>query len=202
MYPRKVTKAVLESKDKPSEKIKFQFNPTQVSLTIGCNVSEGKGGGPIKSNRIPIQSTGPKPSTLKFDFILDSTEPDITNGLNMLNMMNPVILSSPSLLVGPMGAIDVVSQVNTIMKWTDVLEDTKKSNLSPRPPVIYFDWKKAIQFTGMISSLSFDYLLFDSDGTPLRVKVSLELKGYTGDCLVEDIVTLAGTSSAESKMDL
>lgn len=201
MYPRKVTKATLTSKDDKS-KIEFQFNPTQVSLSVGCNVSEGKGGGPIKSNRIPIQSTGPKPSTLKFDFILDSTEPDITDGLNMLNMMNPIILSSPSLAVGKFSKMKVVDEVNKILNWTDVIEKTKESNLSPRPHVIFFKWPKSISFTGMISSLGIDYLLFDSDGEPRRVKISFELKGYTGDCKIEDIVTLAGTSSAKSEMEI
>jgi hypothetical protein len=202
MYPRSITKAKLKSKDKGGE-IKLPFNPTQVSLTIGCSVSESKNSGPIKGNRIPIQGEGPKPCTLKFDFILDATEPAITDGLNMMNMMNPVIMSSKSLSIGSNrtanGSDSVGKILSKLTSWTDLTKDSLASNLSPRPHVIYFYWTDQLSFTGMINNLSYDFLLFDSDGEVLRAKVSIELKGYPGEHEPDDIVTLKGTSEASSE---
>jgi hypothetical protein len=199
MYPRlKVKKAELESKD-GGGKLTLPFNPTQLSLTIGCSVKEGKPQGPVGSTKLPIESGGPQLSTIKFDFILDSTEPGNTDPLNMLNMMNPIILALPSLIVSPLGKTKVNDDIVTLLSWTDVLESTKKSGLNPRPHVVYFSWGDNIKFTGMISSLSFEYLLFDSDGNPRRAKVSFELKGHVGKWDVDDIISHKGTSEATSE---
>jgi LysM repeat protein len=45
------------------------------------------------------------------------------------------------------------------------------------PPVVRFVWDTQV-FRGVIDSLNVTYVLFTSDGTPLRAKLSLSLKEY------------------------
>jgi len=45
------------------------------------------------------------------------------------------------------------------------------------PPVVRFVWDTQV-FRGVIDSLNVTYVLFTSDGTPLRAKLSLSMKEY------------------------
>lgn len=46
------------------------------------------------------------------------------------------------------------------------------------PPIVRFVWGPQPKFTGVLTSLEITYLLFHTDGTPLRAKLGLKLKEY------------------------
>lgn len=52
----------------------------------------------------------------------------------------------------------------------------KISDVLKRPTLIQFTWAK-FKFLGVVSSVDFDYLLFDPSGAPKRATVSLQLTG-------------------------
>lgn len=45
------------------------------------------------------------------------------------------------------------------------------------PPILKFHWGEEV-FTGVLQSLEITYLLFHTDGTPLRAKLAVKLKEY------------------------
>ena len=204
MYPRaKVEKVELKNLDS-GKTFKLPFNPSSISITRGCNVSDKEAKGPMGDSFASVSSSGPKCDDLSFEFFLDTSEPELTDGLNLLNMMNPIILSSltlvpPSSMFGPP---PVTEDLETLLTWTDVLKETKKPGMVPRPPVVFFKWGDSIKFTGMISEFKFDITLFDSDGVARRAKVNMGIKGGIGEKKVEEITAPAGESKATSKGSL
>jgi nucleoid-associated protein YgaU len=46
------------------------------------------------------------------------------------------------------------------------------------PPILEFSWGPQPTFTGVLTSLEVGYLLFSTDGTPLRAKLGVKLKEY------------------------
>jgi nucleoid-associated protein YgaU len=46
------------------------------------------------------------------------------------------------------------------------------------PPIVMFVWGPQPKFTGVLTSLEVNYLLFHTDGTPLRAKLGIKLKEY------------------------
>ena len=46
------------------------------------------------------------------------------------------------------------------------------------PPIVEFVWGPQPKFRGVLTSLDVSYLLFNTDGTPLRAKLGVKLKEY------------------------
>jgi nucleoid-associated protein YgaU len=80
---------------------------------------------------------------------------------------------SMDLLVDTSDSLDSVKT-----KYVDRIEEavTKHSKLHA-PPILAFVWHKDV-FTGVMVALDVSYVLFKSDGTPLRAKLGVKMKEY------------------------
>lgn len=70
--------------------------------------------------------------------------------------------------------VDVSEAVNTLVGWTNPTSQSLSQN-RPNPAVLTFAWGPAEFFDAYLSSVSAQYTLFHSDGTPLRATVTVSL---------------------------
>lgn len=68
---------------------------------------------------------------------------------------------------------DILSSVKAIYGLTDA---TITEATYQRPPMVKFVWKDFL-FTGVISSVKFDFTLYSPEGKPLRADVSITMLG-------------------------
>jgi nucleoid-associated protein YgaU len=64
-----------------------------------------------------------------------------------------------------------------ITKVEPIQELLKQNRKLHAPPIVEFVWGETA-FKGVVTSLEVGYVLFDTDGTPLRAKLSLSMKEY------------------------
>ncbi len=72
---------------------------------------------------------------------------------------------------------DVRDSYEALLQMAEV--DTKKKNPKTQksePPECIFQWGKFLSFTSVITSIDENFVLFDMDGTPLRVWVTVSFK--------------------------
>ncbi len=71
---------------------------------------------------------------------------------------------------------DVRAYTDKIFELTKISSKTvDKTTKVGRPPRVMFSWGKVFNFPSVITSFSVQYVLFLSDGTPVRARVSLTL---------------------------
>jgi hypothetical protein len=89
--------------------------------------------------------------------------------------------------------------VNHLVEFTipkNEVQTGKDKVASPSP--VKLQWKD-FEMIGVITKLDTSYTMFGSDGTPIRAKVSLELKEYTIKSSVE---TVQGTAMSSQNVQL
>lgn len=223
MYPRAgLIKAELKTFDKkePELKIKFKFNPTDISVERGCGFDAGQSDPNAINDYGGLKFAGAKSDQLTMSFILDSTEAELTNPANALIMMSPIIVSSPTLATAkdagsiPIlgGAVndetvtEVLDVITMMTKLSDDDRDSKKSNKDEviYPRLLQFTWGDHIKFSGALEKFSFKLTLFDSDGTPKRAEVDIGMIGVYGEYTkeAEDLLFGEGESKASSKKEI
>ncbi len=78
------------------------------------------------------------------------------------------------------------------------------------PPVVVFNWGN-FEFTGIVDKISVQYLMFDTDGYPIRAKANVSMKEFMiktdfsatgGDAWEGVVVDLSGASGAISAREL
>jgi len=88
--------------------------------------------------------------------------------------------------------LDVVGVTNQLF---EMMEPSKKlaggGKNKGRPPKVKFSWGKVISFNAAVKSLSVQFVLFRSDGTPIRATAKLSLTQ------VEQLVTMKGSSETK-----
>jgi len=145
---------------KKGQPIEVPFNPNKYTINKGISwtVPGGKGSEGSadqtnsKQNAPPLAFSGGQSRTLSLDLLFDSTE--VTAGPDR----------------------DVRNQIKPIVGLSRIIRDLDP----PRPPVCEVSWGKKPQlgsdfpFTGVLSKLNEAFNLFASDGTPLRVNLTLE----------------------------
>jgi hypothetical protein len=223
MYPRpSLSKAELKSFDgkKPLLKVKFKFNPTDIAVKRGCGFSSDPSSDTSVNDYGGLKFSGAKSDTLTLSFVLDSTEPELTDTKNALIMMSPIILSTPMLATAAdagmipslMGAVNdesVTEVLEVITEMTKLSEDDRKSKKANKDAVIYprllqFTWGDHIKFSGALEDFSFKLTLFDSDGVPKRAEVDIAMVGVFGEYLgdPEALLFAEGKSKATSKKSI
>jgi hypothetical protein len=73
---------------------------------------------------------------------------------------------------------DVAKSVNTLIEWVMPTEDSVKKK-KPQPPIVMFEWgpnPALTSFRAYVKQVSAKFILFDSDGTPLRATASVTLE--------------------------
>lgn len=134
--------------DAPRERIEIMFNPSQYSISKSNSWEEVK----ITGSNVPrleFTSGGSTVLTLN-DLIFDTYEDDNDVRRKHTNKFLALTRISPK----------------TVDKKTGI----------GRPPRVLFSWGKDVKFESVVTSLSIDFTLFNSDGVPVRAKMSITLQ--------------------------
>jgi len=76
---------------------------------------------------------------------------------------------------GSSSVMPVSVAVQKLLDWTQPTERSQAAN-NPAPPTLEFRWGALVTMTGFLKSVEVDYLLFDTDGTPLRATANVQLQ--------------------------
>lgn len=220
MYPRAgLIKAELKTfdKKKPELAVKFKFNPTDISVERGCGFDAQQSDPNAINDYGGLKFAGAKSDQLTMSFILDSTEPELTDSANVLSMMSPIIVSSVTNATAKeaksiplLGAavndetVTVVLGVITEMtKLSTTDRDAKKSNKDEviHPRLLQFTWGDHIKFSGALEKFSFKLTLFDSDGVPKRAEVDIGMIGVYGEYTKEAADLLFGEGESKASTE-
>lgn len=221
MYPRKsLTKATIEDFDGKKPKIDFEFmlNPSDISIERGCGFEASQGEPSVRRDYGPLKFSGGKADQLSMSFIMDATEPSLTDPKNALLMMSPIIVSSPTMATAKeakmiptlQGCVedgtDLRDKLNQLVVMTKLSTEASKSVEGDKPDatiyprLLKFKWGEFIEFAGAIEKLSFKITLFDSDGAPMRAEVEMGMVGIFGkDVKIDDLVWGTSKSTASSE---
>lgn len=128
---------------KTKEVIPCQFNPDELSVTRSVEWN------PVSTpflNSPLMQFRGSSPTTCQMNLIFDTAET----------------------------GDDVRAYTNALVKLTLKGSGTaKKADIFLGPPVVSFQWGKFQLFKAVITNLSISYILFLSDGTPVRARANI-----------------------------
>lgn len=140
------------SSNKGAESVEVQFNPTEYSIDRGAHFAEIQ----VPGLRTPIlQFVRGEAKTLSLELFLDNTEKD--------------------------GKTSIAGRLEQLRTFIEINKDLHA------PPVCQFEWGRNAEsardnpggiFQGVVTSFKEKYVLFDSEGNPLRARVSLTLKSY------------------------
>ena len=98
MYPRpNLEKAQLKTFDGKQNLlcVEFPFNPTELEVTRGCGFSSENSDSNSANDYGGLKFGGAKSDELNMSFILDTSEPAIDKAAYALQMMSPIIMSTP-----------------------------------------------------------------------------------------------------------
>ena len=76
---------------------------------------------------------------------------------------------------------DVTPKISTLLDWMRPTEQSVK-DCAPKAPHVKFKWggnKQLEGFQGFLTKCNVTYSLFTKDGTPIRAKVDIEIRGAT-----------------------
>lgn len=125
------------------EKIPCQFNPQE--LSISRSVQWDRVGTPFLNSPV-MQFTGSSPTTCMVNLLFDTSE---TGG-------------------------DVRAYTNQLIRMTlKGAGSMRKSSIFTSPPTVAFVWGKFQLFKAVITELNITYVLFLSDGTPIRARAQV-----------------------------
>ena len=170
-----VSKAVFfaEAEGGASKSFTVQYNPKDFKFDKKVSWKEHDDQG--QEGSLEFQKA--TPATMSMELIFDTThdKSDVrTAWVNrLLSLTNPVVKP----VGGQAGQLD-----------------------KARPPKVTFAWGKFEMF-GVIESLNVSYMMFSSEGTPLRAKVAIKMKEWSPENYADgDAGPRAGYGSAPTKL--
>lgn len=135
----------------PRDRIKFQFNPKELTIEKGASWSRQNAQGNQSSS--PPQYTGPQPSKLSLEMFFDASDKHDTS---------------------------VVRNVEKLFECCTPTSSTLQQNRS-NPPWVVFRWGGLTGFLAYISKVSAKYTLFTSAGVPIRAVCTVTLEELSGE---------------------
>ena len=191
----------------------FQFNPSKLSLGRSVNwngaaPARKKGttkddeasedddnsddnDGELGSAWPALTSAKGDLDELEFETLFDESEDHEMAQLSASSLLSSFASMVPGLSVAlaliPANTKSVVENIEALYQLTlPVKFDTKGKEI--RPPVLSFTWGD-FEFTGVLKSVDFDILQFDTLGNAKRAKVSCKMQGRFGsDALRKDVL--------------
>jgi hypothetical protein len=76
---------------------------------------------------------------------------------------------------GSTAATPVATAVQKLLDWTQPTQRSQEAH-NPAPPTIEFFWGAQVTMTGFLKSVEIEYLLFGTDGTPLRATAEVQIQ--------------------------
>lgn len=148
----------------------FPYNPKEFSITRNSGFSsKDDGSGPWGG----VKWDCGKPDELKFDIVLDVSEPELSFGADAAAMMLPI--SSLASIAGHRNTDSVVADIQTLHQMT-IPRKLDDDGTYVRPPFCVFLWGD-VQFFGGITTVESKVVLFDIAGRPKRAEVSVSMIG-------------------------
>ena len=147
-----LSKATISNLDDPgAQAIEVLFNPTEYSMSKSNTWQKVK----IVGSNVPrLEFTSGGATSLSMDLLFDTYE----------------------------SGDDVRDHTGKIYDLTKIEPKTvDKTSGVGRPPKCMFSWGKVFNFAAVITSVSVQYTLFKSDGTPVRARLSLSLEECEDD---------------------
>ncbi len=137
------TKAEIFRVDNPNNKVTCQFNPKDFSITKQVKWVDAEAAGDNVGDK---EFAGGEAQDLKVDLIFDSSDT----------------------------GSDVRGKYQDLLKMAEI-DQTKKNQKTGKgePPECKFQWGNFLSFSGVIQSITQNFILFKSDGTPLRARVTV-----------------------------
>jgi hypothetical protein len=151
--------------DKPTERLKFLFNPTEYSVSKSASWNRPTAKGAKKAST--PEFAGTHPASIQMEVLFDrwATAHD----------------AGPEKVAGKVatpGDVDVSKDVKQLFDWLNATKGSH-SDGTPEPPVLAFDWggNKALSwFKGYLKSVNAKYTMVWADGTPTRATASITLE--------------------------
>jgi hypothetical protein len=141
-------KLSIKATEKPSHEIEFQFNPSEFKLNRTVAWDDKA---VMRGGYGLLDFKNANSDTLTLTALLDATEGQC---------------------MGQDDIADAVKKLYDISQpWVEV-----DSVSQQRPPLCHLLWAD-FKFSGVISKLDVNYLVFGDEGAPLRAEISLEIKG-------------------------
>lgn len=138
--------------DAPRDAIEIMFNPSQYSISKSNSWEE-------------VKVTGSNVPRLEF-----------TSGGSIILSLNDLMFDTYE------ANEDVRKYTDKFLALTKISPKTiDKTTGIGRPPRVLFSWGKDVKFESVITSLSIDFILFNSDGMPVRAKMSISLQESKDD---------------------
>ena len=216
--PAKMTFTPCNSEGSPLAGAKawsVQYNPMELKISKGVGWSDVE---EYSSDNPALEFTTPKPMTVTIELQFDTTYAGAAGetSMNLMDRAEQGMANAAAAASSAMGSLpgmdsaagdfqeaeytDVRTMwVNHLVEFTIPKNDVqtgKDKVASPSP--VKLQWKD-FEMIGVITKLDTTYTMFGSDGTPIRAKVSLELKEYTIKSTVE---TVAGTAMSSQNVQL
>lgn len=138
----------LKALEEPNLDLAFDYNPTSFKLTRSVKWDNKTA---MRSTYGLLDFQHGEADKLNFMVLLDATEAQC------------------------MGADDIATAVKDLYKLTQ--PHVGKGKEQQRPPLCKLSWASHFTFTGVVTKLDFNYLVFGEDGAPLRAEVTIELSG-------------------------
>ncbi|MCB9079967.1 MAG: peptidoglycan-binding protein [Anaerolineaceae bacterium] len=141
-----VEKARIVDEKNPSRNVVCHFNPKELSITQTINYESNRN---IGNNAANLSFSGGEAQDLTIPLLFDSTAT---------------------------GA-DVRDSYKILLELATI-DDKKKNSTTEmgEPPYCRFEWGKLLSFRAVITKLTQKFLMFKTDGLPLRAEVSVTFK--------------------------
>jgi len=145
-------KALFKTDEGGTTEFYVQYNPKE--LKFGRSVSWKKKEN-IGSDGVPLEYEKGDPNVLNMELFFDTTHESST--------------------------VDVrTTWVNGLLQFTQADYTPSGTQSTTRPKVLEFIWS-GFRYKGVIEKIDVQYLMFASDGTPVRAKVSVAMKEWKDD---------------------
>lgn len=156
-------KAMLYCVDKPDLSLTLQFNPDDLRIDRGLQVSRGHG--KIYSG---FESGGGENDKLSFDVWVDESEPSGAEAL--VTSLLPYTFN----VIGK--ATSIEPKLKAFYELTRPGSSSTDLDAEAMPPVVVFLWEK-LKFTGVITQMGFTLNMFNVLGAPQRARVTMTIEG-------------------------
>ena len=184
----KIEKAEISSPEVSGDdfKLEVHFNPSSLKVARKRTWQDGD---QFESEYPSLQWAKTSHDTLSFTLLFDHSEPrDLSDMAATAASLNPVMNLGPmAKMMGLVNEDSVEDQLAVLYNLTNVWEIFTDVPDGRRPPLVTFTWNN-FAFTGAITTLTVEYILFDADGNPKRATAAVEMLGrlnWKGDIKVE-----------------
>lgn len=145
-------KALFKSDEGGASEFYVQYNPKELKFARSVSWKKKEN---IGSDGVPLEYEKGDPNVLTMELFFDTTHESSVADVR-------------------------TAWVNGLLQYTQADYTPSGSQSTTRPKVVEFVWS-GFRYKGVIEKIDVQYMMFASDGTPVRAKVSLTMKEWNED---------------------